>query len=71
MVDRGTCFQQLALSFGNVEGADVLLPGHGGGRLSILLKVWELHRRDGAGQDALCCLLLRVTLRFPSLFALC
>lgn len=70
MVDRGARFQQFALSFGDMKGAYVLLPGPSGGRLSARLKVWELHRRDRAGQGSLCCPVVLVTVRFAPLSVL-
>lgn len=75
---RGTCFQQFALSFGDTEGGYILLPRTRGGclsallprprggRLSALFKVWELHWRDRAGQDAFCCSMVLVIVRFAS-----
>lgn len=61
MTDWGTCFQQFALSFGDVKGAYVLLSGPRDNWLSILLKVWELHWRDWTGQDVFCCLMVQVS----------
>lgn len=53
-----------------MKSAHVLLQGPSGGCLSILLKVWELHWRDWAGQDVLWCSMLLIIVRFPSLSVL-
>lgn len=70
-MDRGACFEQFAVSFGDVERAYVLLTGPWGGCLSTFLKVWKLHWRDRTGQDAFCYLMVLKMFQFTSFSVLC
>lgn len=50
-----------------MKGTYVLLLRPRGGCFSALLKMWELHWRDRAGQDVFCNLEVLETIRFASL----